>query len=271
MERYKTSRSVVTALRAGSLCLLVAGSALAADSPSSAEISASVTVLADDGCAITVGKADHPMEMTWTRKDGASAVDVRSVNAPVYVTVTATGGDSCHLSTSMKLRTVSTDMGDPTMDDFPSYRKNFGSKGGFWRVMPYLANAIFYTDEAASVPGAGKISWDGPTLGDENVTFGGEVANHAGEKVNNEGVGSGEFVFMTDQYAESGGALLIDDGQNEGGFSSDKSDEAYKSAKIGFGALIATDPESTDGTRNPDLASAADQVTMSWMVYIDQA
>lgn len=274
MEKYKTSRSAVIILRAGSLCLLIAGSgaALAADSPNSADISASVTVLADDGCQVTVGSSSHPMEMTWTRNKGVSSVEVKSSNEPVYVTVTATGGDSCHLGNNMKVRTLAgAGMEATTDDEYPSYRKSFGTKGGLWRVMPYLANAIFYTDDAAQSQGAGKISWDGPKVGPEDkVTFGSEPANQSKDTIPSPGVGNGEFVFMTDQYAVDGGAVLIDDGGNEGSFSSDNPEEVYKSARIGFGALIATDPENVNGTRSIDLASAGDQMSMSWTVYIDQ-
>ncbi|EPA0076736.1 hypothetical protein ACQYI1_002617 [Enterobacter mori] len=103
------------------------------------------------------------------------------------------------------------------------------------------------------------------------MTFGSEPATHARETISNPDLGSGEFVFMRDQYAEDGGAVLIDEGSHEGAFTSDKPEEVYKSARIGFGALIATEPENVNGTRSADLASAGDKVSMSWTVYIDQA
>ncbi|EPA0076735.1 hypothetical protein ACQYI1_002616 [Enterobacter mori] len=160
MGKSETSRSVVTTLRVGGFCLLIAGSgaALAADSQNRADISASVMVLADDGCCVIVGSPGHPMEMTWTRKEGIPSFGVTSSTEPVYVTVTATGGDRSHLNSNMTLRTVAgAGMEETTGDDYPSLRKNFGSKGGYWRVMPYLANAMFYTDEAALNRGTGNI------------------------------------------------------------------------------------------------------------------
>lgn len=273
MESNKVHSSVVKALQACGLCLLMSASGvtLAADDSNKVDISASVKVLADDGCAVTIGAPSHTMEMTWTRKEGVSSVLVTSGNDPVYVTLTATGGDGCQLSSKMAVRTVPGAGMETTDDDYPSFRKSFGKRGGFWRIMPLLANAVFYTDNNTQTAGAGKISWDGPSVNqDDKVTFGSNPKNQSGAQLESPPVGEGDFVFLTDEYAEAGGGVLMDDGNNEGHFSSDKPEEVYKSAKIGFGALIATDPENINGKRSPDLASAGDPVSLSWMVYFDQ-
>lgn len=275
MKSNKVHSSVVAALQACGLCLLMSASgvALAADGSNSADISASVTVLADDGCAVTIGAPSHPMEMTWTRKkDEPSSVLVTSSHDPVYVTLTATGGDGCHLNSKMAVRT------DPgagmvtTDDDYPSFRKSFGNRGGYWRIMPLLADTRFFLDENATTQGTGKISWDGPKVGGaDDVTFGDTPKNKGGEPLESPPIGVGEFVFMTDEYVEEGGGVLIENESNVGHFSSNNDSEVYKSARIGFGALIATDPENVDGERSPELASAGDKVSMSWVVSFDQA
>lgn len=59
------------------------------------------------------------------------------------------------------------------------------------------------------------------------------------------------------------GVLLVDSAGNSGSFSSDTTGEVYKSAKLGFGALIATEPENFDGVPSPQLGSGGDQFTFT--------
>lgn len=250
--------------------LALAGSARAADN--SAAVTASVTVLDTESCTITVSPTSHAMAMTWSRNaEGVVAYNVTSSTEPVNVTLRATGGNTCTLNNL----TLRTEMGSgivpgPDWDgqNF-TFKKSFGSQGGFWRFMPYLARAQFYTDEQQAQPGTGTITWNSPSSG-YHMAFGDTATITGKTELDMESMG-GTAVFLTDQYVVDGGALLIDKGVNEGTFTSSAAGETYRSAVLGFGAVMATAPENVNGMRAPELASGGDQATMTWTVYIDQA
>lgn len=271
MNKKRQYRRPVFLRGSGLMALLaLAGSVQAADN--SAAVTASVTVLDTESCTITVSPTSHAMAMTWSRNaEGVVSHDVTSSTEPVNVTLRATGGNTCTLNNL----TLRTEMGSgivPGPDwegqNF-TFKKNFGSQGGFWRFMPYLARAQFYTDEQLAKPGTGKITWNSPSSG-YHMDFGDTATIKGKEVLDMESMG-GEAVFLTDQYVEDGGALLMDKGVNEGTFTSSATNETYRSAVLGFGALMATAPENVNGTRAPELAAGGDQVTMTWTVYIDQA
>ena len=273
MNKKRQYRRPVFLRGSGLMALLaLAGSVQAADN--SAAVTASVTVLDTESCTITVSSASHTMAMTWSRNaDGVPTHDVTSSTDPVNVTLHATGGKTCTLNNL----TLRTEMGSgivPGPDwegqNF-TFKKSFGSQGGFWRFMPYLARAQFYTDEQLAKPGTGKITWNGPSKAPHNQMNFGDTATIKGKQLMDLESMGGEVRFLTDQYVEDGGALLIDKGVNEGTFTSSAADETYRSAVLGFGALMATAPENVNGTREPALAAGGDQVTMTWTVYIDQA
>ncbi|MEB7884011.1 hypothetical protein [Serratia fonticola] len=274
MKKYKAPSSGTTLLRASSLCLMLAGPSVALAGSNSAEITASVSVVSTDICSVQVSLPDNIMQMTWTRDaHGVGHAELTSTTLPAYVTVRAQGGTSCNLN-NMKLRTLAGPGMIPltTEGDITVFRANAGSQGAFWRILPLLADARFYTDEAMAMLGSGKISWDGPKAGDvDEVTFSPQIVKPGKEVIPTASVGQGDFMFMTDEYVEAGGALLVDSAGNTGSFSSDAPSEQYKSAKLGFGALIATEPENVDGVPSPQLGSGGDTFTFSWTVYIDQA
>lgn len=273
MKKYKAPSSGVFLLRASSLCLMLAGPSVAL-AGNSADITASVSVVSTDVCGFQVLPPDHNMQMTWTRdSEGKGNAVLTSNTAPAYVTVRAEGGASCNLNKIQLKTEVGSGMAKlTTPDDITVFRVNTGSQGAFWRILPLLADAKFYTDEAGGTQGAGVISWDGPKPGDaDKVIFSNTTQKTANSSIEAPGVGDGEYIFMTDEYVVAGGALLVDSAGNPGSFSSDATEEVYKSAKLGFGALIATDPENVDGVPSPQLGSGGDQFTFTWTVYIDQA
>ncbi|MCS4267304.1 hypothetical protein [Serratia sp. BIGb0163] len=274
MKKYNTSSLRVSLLSVSSLCIMLAGSNVALAGNNSADITASVSVVSTDICGFQVSPADKSMQMTWTREtNGQGKVELKSSGEPVYITVRAEGGGNCNLN-SIKLKTVVGPDMIPTITDdgITVFRVRTGAMGAFWRMLPLLADAKFYTDDATHTQGQGTITWDGPKSGESDaVTFGTAPKNHASDIGDGSAVGLGGYMFMTDEYVEDGGALLVDQAGNEGTFSSGASAETYKSAKLGFGALIATNPESVDGGPNPLLASGGDQFTFTWTIYIDQA
>lgn len=273
MKNNDRQRRRLVFLCTGSLIagLALAGGVQAADN-NHADVTASVTVVDTESCTITVSPTSHAMAMTWSRSaEGVVAYNVASSTDPVNVSLSATGGSHCTLN-NLTLRTV---MGsgivsgpDWNGQNF-TFKKSIGTQGGFWRFMPYLARAQFYTDEQQAQPGVGEITWNSPSSG-YHMVFG-DTATIKGKTELTMVAMGGDAVFLTDQYVRDGGALLIDKGVNEGTFTSSAPGETYRSAVLGFGAMMATAPENVNGTRAPDLVSGGDQVTMTWTVYIDQA
>lgn len=277
MKKNKTQSSGVSLLRASSLCLMLAGPsvALAADDSNHADISATVSVQATEACHVTVAQVRNSMAMSWTRSaEGVSSTTLTSGSTePVYVTVATSGGENCNLN-GLQLRTeVAANMELMKKEGGNSaFRVKLNEQGAYWRILPILADAHFFTDEQGSQEGDGVISWNGPGASDNVASFSKDIQKAANLIIDADGVGEGKFLFMTDEYVANGaGALLIEDGNQIGHFESNAQGEKYKSAKLGFGALIATDPENVDEERSPELASSGDQATFSWVVNIDQA
>ncbi len=154
-----------------------------------------------------------------------------------------------------------------------TFRKPFGSQGGFWRFMPFLANAAFYTasDMVPANQAQGILTWHSPSPGFLQ-TFTPTATMTAGTIVQGVGNLGGDVMMLTDSHVtnSNGLAFLIDSGVNEGYFTSSNATENYQAAQLSFGALLATDPENVNGVRDPSLAANGDSITMGWTIYIDQ-
>ncbi|HFT7665024.1 TPA: hypothetical protein ACGR4L_001050 [Serratia marcescens] len=263
---------------------LVALAALCCSAPvwadNSATFNATVSITSTNACTVSVTPATgNAMTAAWNypgQPATAGALSLTSGNAPAAITVRALGPTGCNLN-NFKLRTV---MGDgvqpgPTAGggDAFTFRKSFGSQGGFWRFMPYLANATFYTasDMTPANQAQGTLTWHSPSPG-FLLTFGPTATITAGTAMPAVGAMGGDTLMLTDSYVTGGDGLafLIDSGVNEGYFTSSNATESYQAAQLSFGALLGTDPENVNGVRDPSLATNGDSVTMGWTVYIDQ-
>ncbi len=266
----------------GSLALLAAiTGAPAAMASNSVALGATVTMTSTNKCTVTVSPSTATlMGAAWRYGEnppvqGAPSTDMTLTtgNEPPTVTVAASGPDACTVN-NMIVRTSLGNGVTPapmTAGQQIAFRKNFGSQGGFWRFMPYLANATFYTARTPSeaTEATGTITWHSPSQG-YTPTFEKTPQKHAGDRVDLQESMGGEAMFLTDEYVSDGGALLIDGGNNQGTFSTSAPDELYKSARLSFGALLSTDPENVNGVRDPMLAVDGDTASMTWTVYIDQ-
>ncbi|NIH07132.1 hypothetical protein [Providencia rettgeri] len=251
--------------------LLIIGTVQADDSISSTDIKASVSLISDDNCIPVVGTATNPMAMRWTRnQNGTGQAALTSSGEPSNVVITITGGSSCSLNT---LR-LTTSMGGGAVQG-PDYQgQNYtwlqpipGSSNGQWRFLPYLARAQFFTgNDAITGLGTAKVHWHSPSNG-YDLTFEATAKHNGGELIDIDPMG-GESMFLTDEYVTDGGALLMDKNVTTGVLSTDATSEIYKSAILGFGAMMATGPENTNFVRDDTVVSTSGQVNMNWTVSV---
>ncbi|WP_272668211.1 hypothetical protein [Providencia sp. PROV117] len=251
--------------------LFVMSTAQADDTPSSTNITASVSLVSNDNCIPIVGAASNPMEMRWTKdQNGTGLATLASNGEPSNVVITITGGSSCSLNT-LKL---TTSMGGGAQQGPDYHGQNFtwaqpipNSQNGQWRFTPYLARAQFFTsNDAVTGLGTAPIRWHSPSEG-HDLTFSTSPQQHGGERINIESMG-GESMFLTDQYITDGGALLMDKNSTTGILSTEATGEIYKSAILGFGALMATGPENINFVRDDTVISSSGQVNMHWTVSV---
>ncbi|MGQ5837766.1 hypothetical protein ACUNIZ_25640 [Serratia sp. IR-2025] len=264
----------------GGLTLAALCCSVSAWADNSATFNATVSVTSTNACTVSVTPASGgAMTATWNypgQPATAGTLTLTSGNAPPTIIVRAIGPTGCNLN-NVKLRTV---MGagvepGPAVNDGDrfTFRKSFGSQGGFWRFMPYLANATFYTalDMTPASQAQGTLTWHSPSPGFQ-LTFSSTTTMAGGSTMSNIAALGGDVMALTDSYISGGDGLafLIDRGVNEGYFTSSNATESYQAAQLAFGALLGTAPENVNGVRDPSLASNGDTVTMGWTVYIDQ-
>lgn len=196
---------------------------------------------------------------------------------PPSVVVTSTGGASCTLN-NLTLTTYANGNNLATDNSFALLRA-FNSAGGtqsFWRFIPYLAQAKFYTSVTQDTGAApfSEISFNSPGSAPSElteITFQESAKHLAGEPIDAFPDGR-TYQFLTDEYAESGGAVLVYGTDNTGHFVSSNPSAAYQSAVLSFGALLATDPDDADGNADPEQApQEGTPLDISWTVTVSAA
>lgn len=263
--RFLTSRLIAVSV----LLVLHAVPALAADQTT---LSATVSVLPIASCAVTVTPpTDMTFTMNWSPDTGIQVTSASK--APRNLTVKAAADTGCSLNT-LSITTTSNGARSPGGSGNFSLRVPLTSNTGYWRFMPYLARAQFYLDDNATQEGTGKITYQSPSP--FSLTFQ-STPKYAGGDTDYLAVmgedpgGAPNSLFMTDEYVESGGALLIDGDNHTGSFSSSNATETYKSAILGIGVLVATGPENAAGGRDDTAAQPGDTATMTWTITVSAA
>lgn len=258
----------------GAVSVLLALFAAPASAADSAEMTATVSVLPAMNCAVEVTPPDDStFNASW--RSGSIPQITSGSTTPRNLMVKVKGDAGCSLNALRMTTTMTGGDHPPGGSGDYSYRVPLTpSAGGYWRFMPYLARAQFYTDDSATQEGTGKITYHSPNS--SNVVFQDSPKYTGGQTEYLEVMGEdpGEVansLFMTDEYAADGGALLVDGTSNIGTFSSDNTAEVYKSATLGLGVLIATGPENATGERDNAVAAEGDKATMTWTITMSVA
>ncbi|HBC0589207.1 TPA: hypothetical protein I3599_004579 [Enterobacter cloacae] len=242
---------------------------------SSVNMSAVVNISSDVTCALTVSKPGNTaLTANWTRKAGdnpeSTFVNTTADKNPMYISVAASGASNCALN-NMKIITSTTAQnisGSVGQGSKWFHVVNFGSLNGAWKFAPFLTDLKLYTDNHYGVAGSGNI-----TITNANgspLTVQSTVKAH-------EGSIDSEKYRMTDSYIV-GGAFNMGDMLMHNSltgtitFSTDSAAEMYKSAKIGVGAVLGTDPiVRNTATVDKTVAANGDVATMNWTVTISEA
>lgn len=173
-----------------------------------ADLQATITVTnPPTNCTLNVTSPQAPMAATWTYAGGgaqASALTVTGTEPP-EVRVSIAGDAACNLN-SLHLTTVVANADTAANQDYARvvhYTRNGGAGTGYWRFIPYLAQAKFYTDDAFTTQGAyADIEYDDPSP-QGPVTFDGTASHHAGEDMTD--LSDAAYKFLTETYVQGGG------------------------------------------------------------------
>lgn len=242
----------------------------------SVDLHAYVQVAAPLGCGVEVTPpSGGSMTARWDTGSPKGTLSITSTTPPSVV-VTSTGSRLCSLNNL----TLTTDPhgATPVTDNAYALLHHFTNVAGtaaYWRFVPYLAQAKFYTsaDQLSGEAAPGVISFNDPdpTNHPAGVTFANAPKYFAGDDMP-ELPDARDYKFMTDEYVADGGALLVYDQFRTGRFYSTDASATYQSAVLSFGALLATDPEGAAGTPDPTQAPTdGTQLDISWTVTVSAA
>ncbi|HBC0589384.1 TPA: hypothetical protein I3599_004758 [Enterobacter cloacae] len=239
----------------------------------SVNMSAVVNISSDVTCALTVSKPGNTtLTANWTRKAGdnpeSTFVNTTADKNPMYISVAASGASNCALN-NMKIITSTT--APNTSGSTWLHAANFGSLNGAWNFAPFLTDLKLYTDDNYGTAGTGAIAItdaigraynvQSSTSGSEGAWTGGDAGKY--QMTNTFLVGGSHN--MADMLAHNSTTGTIT-------FSTDSATEMYKSAKIGIGAVLGTDPINRNtGTVDKTLAANGDVATMNWTVTVSES
>jgi len=234
-----------------------AATAVQAGGTNQIQLSATVQIGEQDNCDVEVGPpSGAPMAAKWVKDgEGKSSLTVISTEPP-SVRVKSTGGANCSLN-NLAL-TVYPGANLPSTTEKYALLREFETTAhqmAYWRFIPYLAQARFYTGEDYQTGEAAfsDISVNGPdTTRDDldTMTFQESPSYLAGHTIS---VEERDYKILTNQYAADGGAaVMVYDEQYTSKFFYKDESARYQSAVLSFGALLATDPDGAGGNADPD-------------------
>lgn len=259
-------------LQAGRMAALItlAPPALAASGATTLQATVTVTNPTPN-CTLTVGQPSASMTANWTYTGGGANPSHLAVTGtePPAVQISVDGDASCNIN-SLRLTTLVANAQTSANQPFAqivSYTPHGGTGQGFWRFIPYLAQAKFYqTSDWQNQGNYTDIEYDDPSP-NEAVQFSDTINYHAGETMTD--LVDANYKFLTNTYVEgAAGALLLYDNFHEGTLKSVGNEKQYKSATLSFGALLASDPENASGQADPSLSPPDGNFNINWTVTI---
>lgn len=234
------------------------------------DFTARVNVVSDNTCTLTVTPpANTVFEATWTANvaSGTSGFSNLTTSAPPEISVVAEGAPTCSLN-AVKIITAVT--GATERVGRSAALVSFGSSGGNWAVMPFVARARYFTDTAATTPGGATVTLHSAVGGDaEDVRA--SASSTAGTQTNFTSRGGPSFTqayLMADSYV---GGQLGTDALEDTTTATFSTAEVYKSALFGISARIGSAPVDSTGAIDLNLAANGDVVNMPFTVTITEA
>ncbi|MCU6244191.1 hypothetical protein [Enterobacter asburiae] len=233
------------------------------------ELLLTIDITSGNNCTLNVVYPDsQTFDTEWTADtiSQSSQMVVKSDTAPRLIRVQAEGGSKCELN-NMNIESVVT-QAEQAPGTNVAYVSSFGASGGSWRFVPSLAQILLYTGSDFTGLSASTITVTDATGAGHTEQSGALV--HGGEKVVTTEITG---LSLTDNYFSSSYVPLAANGTSGSlSFStSATASESYKSAEIGIGGVVASDPEDKSGIRDLMVATDGDTATLKWTVILTAA
>ncbi len=265
--------------KAANASLLAAVASIAAPGLSHADVAqynGTITLHSDQTCTLSVEPpSDAVFSAEWRKGQGDVADTFQVTNSPTTYLRVKTGGQAGCTLNILKLYTT-VEGNDIRVEPSKVWMSSvgFGSRGGFWRFAPILADVRLYTDANFQTPSTGKAT--AKAANGDNMTY--PVAGGSRTKQYSQGqvIDSGDFTngkgtVFSDTYNENGTrAGLINDRSLNGVTQVNRSNEDnIQSADLNISVLASNGPEDTSG--NPKSDAAAEGDVVNFVIKVDVA
>lgn len=275
MKLNTSNKLTVIALSVSTLIggLGMSGAASAAlGGDTSGIFTARVNVVSDQVCTLNVTQpTDKVFQAKWTANTASdtSAFSELTTSEPLEVEVKAVGATSCTLN-NVKITTAVNNATALAPGGNSAALVAFGSSGGSWVVMPFVARAQYFTDDNYTTAGAADVTLHTAVGGDTEVVRA-TASEEAGTSARTTSIGGPSFdsgYLMAASYVN---AQLTTNALGDTTTATFSAPETYKSAKFGISARIGSAPVDGAGAIDRKLAANGDVVNMPFTVTITEA
>lgn len=240
-------------------------------SAATANFTAQLTVSSPNVCEPELTPpANSTWASTWTlanEADTSGTIDVTTyTNAPSMIRVALAAGasTSCDLN-GLVLGATATGADVTGVTGQPGYYQVDTKAGGFWRYVPTLAQAHFYTDDSwTTVDGADVIA----TLGQNTETQSTTALYVKGTAITGQSAfGAANALGVSDNYFVANGIAPITTTKDVKVTSANTTDP-MKSAEIGISAVIANNPVDASGAVDTALVTDGATINMPFTIEV---
>ncbi|HFD2064156.1 TPA: hypothetical protein ACF2D8_005061 [Serratia marcescens] len=246
-------------------------SAMSSAAVSTADFTAQLIVHSPNTCEPELTPpVDTTWASTWTlanEADASGTIDATQFpQEPHMIKVALAAGASTTCDLNGLVVGASATGGDVTdVAGQPGYYQVDTKSGGFWRYVPTIAQAHFYTDDAWQTLDTGAIT---ATLGQNTATQSATALYTKGTAIAGKAAfGTANALGVSDNYFAADGIAPITTAKDVK-VASATTGTQMKSAEIGISAVIANDPVDAGGTVDTSLVSNAATINMPFTVEV---
>lgn len=240
-------------------------------SAATADFTAQLIVSSPNVCEpVLTPPAETTWASTWTlanAADTSGTIDVTKYpNEPhmIKVALDAGAASTCDLN-GLVVGASATGADVTPVEGQPGYLQVDTKAGGFWRYVPTLAQAHFYTDSNWATLDNSAVT---ATLGAQTHTQSTTVQYTKGTDIKGEtAFGAADALGVSDNYFVSNGISPITTTKDVQVKAANTTDH-MKSAEIGISAVIAKDPVDASGTVDTALVMNDASITMPFTIEV---
>ncbi|KAF6706041.1 hypothetical protein G9387_06345 [Enterobacter hormaechei] len=267
LNNKQSAVALAVAALASGLCL---ADASAADLGNGVDFTARVIVSSDNECTLSVTPPGNTVFQTkWTANTASGTTEWSDLTTsdPLYIDVAAEGA-GCKVN-GVKVETQVNGATGHAPGGTAAAAVPFGTNGGFWAVMPFVARAQYYTDSNFTTPGAATVTLS--TSMDAEAVRPNPTHNAGNITANQTGYGGVSFrnsYLMADSYMNS---LLATNALGDTTTATFSEPEDYQSVRFGITARIGAYPIDASGAMDLKAAADGDVVNMPFTVTLTSA